>query len=55
MQEVNRMVTWVSIAAEVMVMVMKGVSDVCQVHQITWCLSGRTQFSPLLAWDLERS
>ena len=38
------------------------VSDVCQVHQITWiwhpcswCLSVRTQFSPLLAWGLERS
>ena len=60
MQKVNMMVTWVSIATEVMVM--KGVSDVCQANQITWiwhpcswCPSGRTWFSPLWAWGLERS
>ena len=56
------MVTWVSIATEVMVMVMKGVSDVCWVHQIpwiwhpcSWCPSGRTQFLPWWGWGLERS
>ena len=56
------MATWVSIATTMMVMVMKGVSDVCLFHKRTWichpcnwCQSGRTWFSPLLAWCLERS
>ena len=60
MQEVNMMVTWVSIATEVIVM--KGVSDLCQFHKRTWICcpcswypSGRIQFSPLLAWGLEKS
>ena len=55
------MVTWISISAGVMMKVMERVFDVCQVHQITWvlhpcswCLSGRTCFSPLWAWGLER-
>ena len=45
-----------------MVMVMKGVSDVCWLHKrkwiccpCSWCSFGRTWFSPLWAWGLERS
>ena len=35
MQGVKMMVIWVSIATGVLMKVMEGVSDVCQVHQIT--------------------
>ena len=57
MLEVSMKATWVSIATEVMVMVIKGVPDVYQLNQISWiwypccwCPSGWTWFSPFLAW-----